>query len=63
MRPVRPDERGRWDELMREHHYPGFRQFAGRGLRQVAVWRRHRLALLVVRRVQAAGLARPWGVD
>ena len=32
-----PCERRRWDALMREHHYLGFRQFAGRGLRHVAV--------------------------
>ena len=31
---------------MREHHYLGFKQFAGRGLRHVAVWRGHWLALL-----------------
>ena len=29
-----------------EHHYLGFRQFAGRGLRHVAVWRGHWLALV-----------------
>ena len=31
---------------MARHHYLGFRQFAGRGLRHVAVWRGHWLALL-----------------
>ncbi len=46
VRPVRADERRRWDALMDRHHYLGFKQFAGRGLRQVAVWRGHRLALL-----------------
>lgn len=46
VRPVRSDERRRWDALMAEHHYLGFRQFAGRGLRHVAVWRGHWLALV-----------------
>ena len=46
VRPARPDERRRWDALMAEHHYLGFRQFAGRGLRHVAVWRGHWLALV-----------------
>ena len=36
VRPIRPDERRHWDALMDEHHYLGFRQFAGRGLRHVA---------------------------
>ena len=31
---------------MDAHHYLGFRQFAGRGLRHVAVWRGHWVALL-----------------
>ena len=39
-------ERRRWDELMAEHHYLGFRQFAGRGLRYVAEWQGIRLALV-----------------
>ena len=46
VRPARADERRRWDGLMAEHHYLGFRQFAGRGLRHVAVWRGHWLALV-----------------
>ena len=46
VRPARPDERRRWDAFMAEHHYLGFRQFAGRGLRHVAVWRGHWLALV-----------------
>ena len=33
VRLARPEERLRWDGLMDEHHYPGFKQFAGRGLR------------------------------
>ena len=46
VRLAHPDERRRWDDLMARHHYLGFRQFAGRGLRHVAVWRGHWLALL-----------------
>ena len=46
VRPARADERRRWDALMAAHHYLGFRQFAGRGLRHVAVWRGHWLALV-----------------
>ena len=46
VRPARADERRRWDALVDEHHYLGFRQFAGRGVRHVAVWRGHWLALL-----------------
>ena len=32
-----PEERIRWDRLMREHHGLGFLRFVGRGLRYVAV--------------------------
>ena len=39
VRPARPDERRRWDALMAEHHYLGFKQFAGRGLRRRGRWR------------------------
>ena len=46
VRPARAAERRRWDALVDEHHYLGFRQFAGRGVRHVAVWRGHWLALL-----------------
>ena len=46
VRVARADERRRWDDLMCEHHYLGFKQFAGRGLCHVAVWRGHWLALL-----------------
>ena len=46
VRAVRADERRRWDALMAEHHYLGFRQFAGRGLRHVAEWRGRWLALV-----------------
>ena len=44
-RPIRPDERARWDALMRRHHYLGFNRTAGRALRQVAEWRGQWLAL------------------
>ena len=46
VRAVCADERRRWDALMDEHHYLGFRQFAGRGLRHIAEWRGHWLALV-----------------
>ncbi len=36
VRVARPDEHLKWDELMNEHHYLGFKQFAGRSLRYVA---------------------------
>ena len=43
---VRPDERRLRDSLTARHHYLRFKQFAGRGLRHVAVWRGHWLALV-----------------
>ena len=46
VRLARPDERRRWDALMDRHHSLGFRQFAGRGLRHVALWCGHWLALM-----------------
>ena len=46
VRLARPDERRRWDALMDRHHYLGFRQFAGRGLRHVALWCGWWLALI-----------------
>ena len=30
VRLVRPDERIRWDRLMNQHHYLGFKRFPGR---------------------------------
>ena len=36
VRVVRPDEVLKWNALMEEHHYLGFKQFAGRGMRYVA---------------------------
>ena len=45
VRLARPDERRRWDALMNQHHYLGFKRFAGRGLRYVFEWRGHWRAL------------------
>ena len=39
VRLARPDERTRWDVLMDQHHYLGFKRFPGRGLRYVFEWR------------------------
>ena len=33
VRLARPDERTRWDVLMNQHHYLGFKRIAGRGWR------------------------------
>ena len=41
-----PHERLRWDELMRMHHFLGFKQFAGRGLRYIADYHGQWVALL-----------------
>ena len=38
VRLARPDERIRWDRLMDQHHYLGFKRFAGRGQRYVFEW-------------------------
>lgn len=46
VRLTRPEERPLWDRLMHKHHYLGFRQFAGRGLRYVVEWEGQWLALL-----------------
>ena len=45
VRLARPDERTRWDALMNQHHYLGFKRFAGRGLRYVFEWRGHWVGL------------------
>ena len=39
VRLARPDERIRWDRLMNQHHYLGFKRFPGRGLPYVFDWR------------------------
>ena len=46
VRPVRRDEEARWNELVRVHHYLGFRNLCGRRLRHVAVLGERWLALL-----------------
>ena len=46
LRLVGADERVRWDALMDEHHYLGFKGFPGRGLRYVFVHDREWLALI-----------------
>ena len=45
VRLARPDERTRWDALMNQHHYLGFKRFAGRGLRYVFEKRGHWVGL------------------
>ena len=46
VRLVAAHEQSRWDALVATLHYLGFKRFAGRGLRHVAVWRGHWLALV-----------------
>jgi len=38
IRLARRDESRRWNALMEQHHYIGFKRFAGRGLRYVFEW-------------------------
>ena len=45
VRVARPDEVRKWNALMNENHYLGFRQFAGRGLRYVAEYEGKWIAL------------------
>ena len=45
VRLVKSSERRRWDSLMDQNHYLGFKGFAGRGLRYVAEYRGRWLAL------------------
>ena len=45
IRLARPDERARWDAIMDQRHYLGFKRFAGRGLRYVFEWHGHWLGL------------------
>ena len=47
VRPIERHERERWDELMCHYHYLGFKQTAGRALRQVAEYQDQWLALLL----------------
>lgn len=46
VRPILPEEKNRWDELMKAHHYLGFYNLIGEGIRYVAVYRGYWLALL-----------------
>lgn len=46
VRPILPEEKTRWDELMKAHHYLGFGNLIGEGIRYVAVYRGYWLALL-----------------
>ena len=46
VRPIRPEERTRWDALVDEYHYLGLRSLFGKTLRYVAVTEGHWLALL-----------------
>ena len=46
VRPVLPEEKTGWDELMKAHHYLGFGNLIGEGIRYVAVYHGHWLALL-----------------
>ena len=46
VRTVRPEEEERWNRLMRERHYLGFRNFCGHRLRQVAMLGERWLALV-----------------
>ena len=41
VRLARADEVCRWNRVVDRHHYLGFKQFAGRGLRYVFTWRGH----------------------
>ena len=36
VRPIEPDEGHRWNQLMNEHHYLGFRQLVGESIKYVA---------------------------
>jgi len=46
VRPILPNERLRWDRLMSEHHYLGFRSLVGESLRYVAELQGRWFALL-----------------
>lgn len=46
VRPILPEEKNRWDELMAAHHYLGFGNLIGEGIRYVAVYQGYWLALL-----------------
>lgn len=46
VRLILPEEKTAWDELMKAHHYLGFGNLIGEGLRYVAVYQDYWLALL-----------------
>ena len=46
VRLILPEEKTAWDELMKTHHYLGFGNLIGEGLRYVAVYQGYWLALL-----------------
>lgn len=46
VRPIFPEEKISWDELMKAHHYLGFHDLIGEGIRYVAVYQDYWLALL-----------------
>lgn len=46
VRPILPEEKNMWDELMQTHHYLGFHDLIGEGMRYVAVYQDYWLALL-----------------
>lgn len=46
VRPIRPEEESRWNELMATHHYLGFRTLVGESMKYVAVSGNEWLALL-----------------
>lgn len=46
VRAILPQERPRWDRLMAQHHYLGFKRTAGRAMRQIAEYQGRWLALL-----------------
>ena len=45
VRPVRGEERGRWQHLMRTHHYLGLRLIVGQSLCYVALFQEQWVAL------------------
>ena len=46
VRPISPEEKTTWDELMNAHHYLGFHSLIGEGIRYVAVYNGYWVALL-----------------
>jgi len=46
VRPIEPEEKHRWDQLMNEHHYLGFRQLVGESIKYVAELNDQWVALL-----------------